>query len=75
MEINKTKHEKFKESAKKRTINAIESIQKIGGLSNKKTYDWEEKDVAKIVKALKSAVSDMEREFGAKTDKKQTFDF
>lgn len=70
-----TKHEKFKEVAKKRTINAIESIQKIGGLSNKKTYAWDEKDVAKIVKALRSAVSDMEREFGTKTDKKQTFDF
>ncbi|KQS67655.1 hypothetical protein ASG39_22700 [Rhizobium sp. Leaf371] len=75
MENTTDKQEKFKELAKKRTINAIESIQKIGGLSNKKTYAWDEKDVAKIVKALRSAVSDMEREFGAKTNKKQTFDF
>lgn len=75
MENAHEKHEKFKELAKKRTLNAMDAIQKIGDLSNKKTYAWEEKDISKIVKALKNAVSDMEREFGAKSDKKQTFDF
>lgn len=73
MEITSDKHKKFKNVAQKRTVSAIESIKKIGALNNKKTYEWEEKDISKIVKALKNAVSDMEKEFGVKPAKKEEF--
>ncbi len=73
MEITSEKHQKFKNTAQKRTVSAIDAIKKIGALNSKKTYEWDEKDIAKIVKALKNAVSEMEREFGVKPAKKEEF--
>ena len=69
------KRKKFQENARRRTQNAIEFIDKIGALNNKKTYEWEENDIAKMVKALKNSVSNMEKKFIEKTAKTDTFDF
>lgn len=59
------KREKFVKLAEGRTRSALEAIRKIGNLSNRRAYDFDEGDVRKIIKALRDAVSDLERKFGS----------
>ena len=59
------KHTKFRGLAEKRTNQALESILRIGKLSNRQLYEWEDAEVRKIAKALKGAVSDMEKKFAS----------
>ncbi len=54
------KREKFVRLAEKRTINAIKTIRVLRGLGNKSAYDYTDADVAKIVKALKKEIDDLE---------------
>ena len=57
------KHEKFRELAEARTNRALDSVRKIGNLSNRQLYEWDEVEVRKIVKALRDAVSEVEARF------------
>ena len=57
------KHSKFRELAQSRTNRALESIGRIGNLSNKHLYEWEEAEIRKIIKALRAAISDIEVRF------------
>ncbi|ASS53270.1 MULTISPECIES: hypothetical protein [Rhizobium] len=59
------KREKFVKLAEGRTRLALEAVRKIGNLSNRRAYEFDEGDVKKIVKALRDAVSDLERKFGS----------
>ncbi len=47
-----TKRERFVGLAEKRTINAIKAIRIIAKLGNKSHYEYDEKDVKRIVSAL-----------------------
>jgi hypothetical protein len=42
---------------------ALNAIRKIGNLSNKRSYEYDENDVKKIVRALKEATAELERKF------------
>lgn len=57
------KNEKFRDLAESRTNKAIESISRIGNLSNRQLYDYDESEVRKIMKALREAVSAVETRF------------
>ena len=57
------KREKFRELAESRTNRAIDSILKIGNLSNRQIYEWEEAEVKKIIRALREAVNSVEGRF------------
>lgn len=57
------KREKFVKLAEGRTQLALEAVRKIGNLSNRRAYEFDEMDVKKIIKALREAVSDLERKF------------
>lgn len=57
------KRRKFRELAERRTNAAIDSVLKIGKLSNRHAYEFDDADVKKIVKALRDAVSEMEERF------------
>lgn len=59
------KHDKFRELAEGRTNRALDSIRRIGNLSNRHLYEWEDAEVRKIMKALKDAVGEVERKFSA----------
>jgi hypothetical protein len=63
--MNNEKHDKFRELAEARTDRALDSIRKIGNLSNRQLYEWEEAEVRKIAKALKEAVADVEARFAS----------
>lgn len=58
-----SKKEKFTRLAENRVNNALKQIQLIGNLSDTRTYEYSKADVDAIVKALKSAVNDLERSF------------
>lgn len=57
------KREKFVKLAEGRTSTALDAIRKIGNLSNRRAYQYDDQDVKKIVKALREAVGDLERKF------------
>lgn len=59
------KREKFVKLAEGRTRTALDAIRKIGNLSNKRAYDFDDQDVKKIIKALREATSDLERKFSS----------
>lgn len=67
------KREKFRELAESRTNKALDAIGRIGNLSNRSLYEWDEPEVRKVVKVLKDAVSEVEAKFTSprgKTDGK-----
>jgi hypothetical protein len=59
------KRSKFRGLAENRTNKAIEAIARIGNLSNRQIYEWEEAEVKKIISALRQAVSSVESRFDA----------
>jgi len=50
------KREKFVRLAQKRTVNAIRAIRVIGKLGNRSHYEYDDRDVKKIVAALNREV-------------------
>ena len=65
------KREKFIRLAESRVNNTLKQIDLISNLANKSNYDYNSEDVDKIVKALKKAVSELERKFSS--NKKTNF--
>lgn len=67
------KRAKFVKLAEGRTQSALHAIRKLGNLSNSRAYEYSEADLKKIVKALKDAVTDLERKFGSTGESTNTF--
>ena len=65
-----SKRDKFRELAEARTNRAIEAIARLGNLSNKQLYEWEDTEVKKIVKALRDSVTDVELRFASPKTKR-----
>lgn len=63
MKQDNEKRTKFVKLAEGRVQAALTAIRKIGNLSNRRSYQFDEADVRKIVKALREAVSETERKF------------
>ena len=73
MTRNSEKRAKFVRLAEGRAQSALNAIRKIGNLSNKRAYEYDDADVKKIIKALREAVSDVERRFSSLGDQSDTF--
>ena len=56
------KREKFVRLAE-RTTEALNAIRKIGNLSNRRIYDYQDEDIKKICKALQDSISEVEGKF------------
>ena len=67
------KREKFVRLAEKRTTEALNAIRKIGNLSNRRIYDYQDEDIKKICKALRDSISEVEGKFQSATDKSSHF--
>lgn len=59
------KRQKFRQLAEGRTNRALKAIFSIGNLSNRQYYEWEDAELRKITKALRQAVSEVEKRFRA----------
>ena len=66
------KRENFVRLAEGRTQSALDAIRKLGNLSNKRAYEFTDADIRKISKALKDAIADVERRFGASSESTDT---
>lgn len=55
--------EKFVELAEKRVNNALRSIRVIGNLSNSNLYEYSDKDVSRIMNALRSEIDSVNARF------------
>ena len=64
------KRAKFVRLAESRTEAALSAIRKIGNLSNQRSYEWSASDVKKIANILRTAITDMERNFDPKNNEK-----
>ena len=60
---SEAKRAKFRELAEARTNRALDEVRKIGNLSNRQMYEWEEGEIRKISKALRDAVAEVEGKF------------
>lgn len=58
-----SKQLRFRGLAEKRTNKAIEAILRIGNLSNRQVYEYDEAEVRKITRALKDAINTIEIRF------------
>jgi hypothetical protein len=66
------KRDKFRKLAESRTNNALIAIGRIGNLSNRQLYEFEEVEVRKIIKALKEAVGEVENRFASPRGKAES---
>lgn len=57
------KREKFQRLAEKRMTNALHDIKLVGNLANRSAYEYSDRDVRKIVKALEDAVAELKQRF------------
>jgi hypothetical protein len=67
------KREKFRELAEGRTTKALDAIARIGNLSNRQVYEYEDAEVKKIMRALRDAVAEVEARFEAPRTRKSGF--
>jgi hypothetical protein len=58
-----SKKEKFRSLAEARANKAIEAIARIGNLSNRQIYEFEDAEVRKVIRALKDAIASVEARF------------
>lgn len=58
-----SKRDKFIRLAETRTNKALEMIRLIGNLSNKAVYDYTDKDVDKIFKALETEIAMAKKQY------------
>ena len=58
-----TKRDNFKRLAETRTRKVLQYLNLLSNLSNKQYYDYTDEDFKKIVKAIKSELSNMEKKF------------
>jgi hypothetical protein len=64
-EKDANKRSKFRTLAENRTNRALDAIRRVGNLSNRQVYEWEETEVRKVLKALKDALSEVEGRFAS----------
>jgi DNA-binding MarR family transcriptional regulator len=69
----KTKREKFVQLAEARTEVALQAIRRIGNLSNRRLYEFTERDIETIVSALNTAILDAQRNFGTAPNETNRF--
>lgn len=67
------KRANFVRLAEGRTQIALDAIRKLGNLSNRRAYEFTDNDIRKISKALKEAVSDLEKRFGSANEPSDSF--
>lgn len=67
------KRQSFVRLAEGRTQVALDAIRKLGNLSNRRAYEYSDADIRKIAKALKEAVTDLEKRFGPASESNETF--
>ena len=61
--MKETKNEKFKRLATNRTNKVLDTMALIGNLANTSSYDYSQKDIDKMFKAIETSVADAKRAY------------
>lgn len=70
MKSSETKREKFVRIAEARTNKIINMIQLLGNCSNQSQYDFTQKDVDKIFKAIQAELEEAKRRYNKQDSQK-----
>ncbi len=70
MKSSETKREKFVRIAEARTNKIINMIQLLGNCSNQSQYDFTQKDVDKIFKAIQAELDEAKRRYNKQDSQK-----
>ncbi len=70
MDNTESKREKFVRLAEKRTNRILDTLQLLGNCSNTSVYEYTQKDVDKIFKAIQSQVDETKRRFNKQDNSK-----
>ena len=74
---HETKREKFIRLAERRTNRIIDQLNLLGNLSNTSAYEYTQKDINKMFKAIEEALAESKRKFSrndGKSDRHFSFD-
>jgi hypothetical protein len=63
------RHDRFVRLANKRVNAAIKALQLVGNLGNKTNYHYDEREAAKIVRALQAELDAVKASFSVANDK------
>lgn len=66
-----SKRDKFVRLAEKRMDNILKGIELMGNLSNTNNYEYTQEDINKIIRTLKTAVSDLEHTYNVASGTKK----
>ena len=72
-----TKRDRFVRLAEKRTNRIIDQLSLLGNLSNTNAYEYTQKDVNKMFKAIEEALAESKKKFAnsnGKNDRRFSFD-
>ena len=67
---DETKREKFVRLAENRTNRIISQLQLLGNLANKNAYEYSDKDIVKMYKAIEEALSESRKCYSKQDDRK-----
>ena len=70
MDNTESKREKFVRLAENRTNRILDTLQLLGNCSNTSVYEYTQKDVDKIFKAIQSQVDETKRRFNKQDNSK-----
>ena len=70
---SKNKSSKFKQLAETRVNRALKDLDLISNLSNKSYYEYDDKDVSKIISTLENAIRSVKASFKKNIDRKKEF--
>lgn len=68
-----TKKERFEKVAVQRTNKILKMIELLGNCSNKRNYDYSEKEVEKIFKVIEKELKDVKARFNIESKTKKRF--
>ena len=71
---SKDRREKFVRLAERRTAKAMKAIRVIGNLGNRSQYEYDERDVKKIIAALNAEVDQLRNRL-SESDRKKAIEF
>ena len=69
-----TKRDNFKRLAETRTRKVLQYLNLLSNLSNKQYYNYSEEDYKKISKAIRSELTNMEKNFSTQISKIEKFE-
>lgn len=71
--MKRDKREKFIELTEKRVTKTLDSIRLIGNLSDKRYYDYDEKDIKQVFNALSNEIQAAKNRFNDAVKKNKDF--